>query len=374
MRKKTKGDFINMLNELTDYTYELVGEFSGMSKEVTLLHKTCSTKYSTTPNNILRTKKGNCPMCGKTTKKDNRIFTKDINKLVGDEYTFLDRYVSSSYKLRVRHNSPQCNYNEYYVTPNDFKNGRRCLVCSSNAKKTQDTFVSEVWNLVVNEYTVVGNYVGVHEPIKLIHNVCGREINMTPGNFLRGSRCVHCKVDSTRLTEEEFCERVKEKTGDSYSIVGDYINNKTPVLIKHDLCGEVSLIRPDWLMQGRTSCKNCGKNRSIGERIIHEYLVENNIPFVEQHSFKDLPNHYYDFYLEEYNTLIEYQGIQHFEPTTFGGMSYEEAENKLKSQVVRDQNKRDYANRKCITLLEPTYKISGCRDIYDYLNKNLHKY
>ena len=47
---------------------------------------------------------------------------------------------------------------------------------------------------------------------------------------------------------------------------------------------------------------------------------------------------------------------------------------KLKSQVVRDQNKRDYANRKGITLLEPTYKISGCKDIYDYLNKNLHKY
>lgn len=374
MRRKTKEYFIDELSKLTDNTYELVSEFNGMSKEVTLIHKICSHEYSTIPNSILRTKKGNCPKCGKNTKKDDYVFTKEIYELVGDEYTFLDKYVSSNYKLLVRHNSPKCNYNEYYVKPNDFKNGRRCAVCSTNAKKTHDMFVSEVKEKVGDEYTVVGRYEGVHEPITLLHNTCGREVSMTPGNFIRGSRCVHCRVDSTRLTSEQFYERLEEKTGDSYTIVGEYINNKTPVLLKHNLCGEVTLLRPDWLLQGRTSCKACSNHKSIGERIIHKYLVENNIPFIEQHSFKELPKHYYDFYLPEHNILIEYQGIHHFEPTTFGGISYELAEDKLKSQKIRDQNKRDYANKEGITLLEPTYKTKGHKEIYDYLNKNLYKY
>ncbi len=40
----------------------------------------------------------------------------------------------------------------------------------------------------------------------------------------------------------------------------------------------------------------------------------------------------FDFYLPEYNILIEYDGEQHTRPKTFGGISKEKAIEKFKKQ------------------------------------------
>ena len=58
----------------------------------------------------------------------------------------------------------------------------------------------------------------------------------------------------------------------------------------------------------------------------------------------------YDFYLPEYNLLIEYQGQQHYEPVEhFGG------EEKFRIQQERDKKKRKMAQEKNIELLEISY-------------------
>lgn len=51
-----------------------------------------------------------------------------------------------------------------------------------------------------------------------------------------------------RLTQEEFCQRVKEYTNDTFEVIGEYKNKKTPVLIKCKKCGYEWNFSPTTLM------------------------------------------------------------------------------------------------------------------------------
>jgi len=70
--------------------------------------------------------------------------------------------------------------------------------------------------------------------------------------------------------------------------------------------------------QGCPICKE-----SKGEKKVREFLIKHNIIFIPQHTFFECKNTNvlpFDFYLPDYNTCIEYDGIQHFKPVNrFGG-------------------------------------------------------
>ena len=44
---------------------------------------------------------------------------------------------------------------------------------------------------------------------------------------------------SKRLTQDEFVQKVNNKYDGKFEVVGDYVNAKTPVQIKHNDCGTI---------------------------------------------------------------------------------------------------------------------------------------
>jgi hypothetical protein len=102
-------------------------------------------------------------------------------------------------------------------------------------------------------------------------------------------------------------------------------------------------------------CPEC--NNSTGEKRIREYLIQNNINFISQKVFVGLVglgngNLSYDFYLPDYNLLIEYQGEFHDGHNSKG--NYYMKQN-LKRQQEHDKRKREYAKVNNINLLEIWY-------------------
>jgi len=94
---------------------------------------------------------------------------------------------------------------------------------------------------------------------------------------------------------------------------------------------------------------------SVGELKITEYLINNNIPYIPQQSFKELlginkGTLSYDFNITNRNIFIEYQGIQHFEPVEYFG-----GEKAFRKQLLNDKIKREYCIRNDIKLLEISY-------------------
>lgn len=101
-------------------------------------------------------------------------------------------------------------------------------------------------------------------------------------------------------------------------------------------------------------CPDC--QFSKGEEKISKVLINLAINYEPQKTFDKLLGLRngllsYDFYLSEYNLLIEYQGIQH-EKYVKG---IHKNKNKFKQQLEHDRRKREYAENNNIKLLEIWY-------------------
>lgn len=110
-------------------------------------------------------------------------------------------------------------------------------------------------------------------------------------------------------------------------------------------CGrECDVVGTKLISKNTLSC-GCLK-MSIGETLIAEVLTNNKIVYYQEYKFQDLGNLRYDFYLPEYNRLIEFDGEQHFRDTGWGG---------LELYQKRDEIKNDYANLHNISLIRIPY-------------------
>ena len=99
------------------------------------------------------------------------------------------------------------------------------------------------------------------------------------------------------------------------------------------------------------------KHRSWGEFYIKEILKKYKIKFTQEKKFPDclsLKNRplRFDFYLNDYNILIEFQGIHHFKPVN---KKYR-AKKVHELTVLHDNIKRNYCRRNNIPLIELDYK------------------
>ena len=132
-------------------------------------------------------------------------------------------------------------------------------------------------------------------------------------------------------------------------------------------CGNEICVSTSALTTGNT--KSCGCIKSYGEQQLIKILEQLNINYEYQYSFKDLKHKKrlcYDFYLLDKNILIEYQGIQHFEPIDYFG-----GEERFSYQKKLDELKRDYAKRKHIQLIEIPYTVKLTKEyLEEILNDN----
>lgn len=103
----------------------------------------------------------------------------------------------------MKHN--KCGY-EYDVKPNVFLNGCRCPQCANKLKVTTKIYKKKVYNLVKEEYSVIGEYVNNRTKIKMKHNKCGYEYDVKPNSFLSGRRCPQCALK--RKTTMEISNKV----------------------------------------------------------------------------------------------------------------------------------------------------------------------
>jgi uncharacterized protein with PIN domain len=145
-------------------------------------------------------------------RKTDEQFRKEVQDLVGEEYTFLESYTNSNTKTRCRHN--KCGH-EWNIRPNSFLNGTRCPRCAGNIQKTHKEFEKEVREMVGNEYTFLEEYQSAHEKIICRHNKCGHEWKITPSAFLRGRRCPKCY---NSLKGEEKIENYLKKRNLDYMV------------------------------------------------------------------------------------------------------------------------------------------------------------
>lgn len=156
-----------------------------------------------------------------------------------------------------------------------------------------------------------------------IHFVCpihGEQV-MSLDSFIRGHRCEPCsyeeRADGLRHDIEYVKERIESVNGNKWLNPEDYKSSVDRNLNIECSCGNVfttSFVNYD--KHNVNTCFSCSCKESKGEQCIREFLTLNEIDFEQEKRFYDcrdvkpLP---FDFYLPQYNLIIEFDGIQHFE-------------------------------------------------------------
>jgi hypothetical protein len=257
-----------------------------------------------------------------------------------------------------------CGY-EWKILPNNFINGQRCPRCNNSLKYTTLSFKKKVFDLVGNEYVVLSEY--SPNKVQMKHNTkdCGYEWHIRPSSFVsQGTRCPFCSI---RKSSEDYSKQLDERYDGEYILNSKYISNKKKVSIKHISCGTEFEVYPNDLLDGDTSCPNC--NDPKNERRIRLCLLENNIKFIPQMKFEGLiglggGKLSYDFYLPNKNILIEYQGEFH------DGKANDFVAKNLEYQKEHDRRKRENAKLNNINLIEIWYWDK--ENIENILNEKLN--
>ena len=359
-KRKTDKEFKQEVFSLVNDEYVFLEPYQGANTKIEVKHNECGYVYEIRPSNFL--KGSRCPYCAGHIRKTDTRFQHEVYILVGDEYEFLDKYVNTKTKLKVKHKT--CG-NVYEVQPNSFLHGSRCPYCSSSAKKTNTQFRQEVYTLVGDEYTFLEPYVNSATKLRVKHNTCGNVYMVAPNSFLGGNRCPYCSGKHQK-TDEEFKQEVYDLVGNEYVFLDSYVNSQTKLKVKHKECGNVYKVAPHAFLRGHR-CPFCNSTPK-GETIITKLLDKLNINYDYQKTFDDLRDSYplsYDFYIPGQNILIEYQGIQHYLPIDYFG-----GEATFKKQQKHDKMKLGYAKEHGYNLIAVPYTADTFSKIKKYLIKH----
>ena len=234
-------------------------------------------------------------------------------------------------------------------------------IISNKHSSSKEDFVRKAKEIYGDyyDYSLV-EYKNQHSVIKIICPKHG-QFEQTPFRHLHCGGCFKCGLESKQNSEEKIFELLKEKSlkfenlqKNSSRSYDWFITGICPFCYKK-ITKTVKYFLNDFEV---CSCKK-EAGISKGEKKILNFLEKNNIIFERNKTFnglKDKKNLSYDFYLKDYNLLIEYQGEQHYKPKTFGGITFEVARKNFLIQKHHDWLKRKYAKKNGVGLLEISYK------------------
>jgi len=115
-------------------------------------------------------------------------------------------------------------------------------------------------------------------------------------------------------------------------------------------------------------CPTCQESK--GEKQVEKVLNSLNLSYVKQKRFpncKDKRTLPFDFYLDELNILIEYQGKQHYEPLFFGG----DCNNLFELIKKHDTIKENWCNENEIKLIAIPY--TKFKDIEEIIKMEVNR-
>lgn len=289
-----------------------------------------------------------------------KITTEMCRKMFKEfDYKLIDEYKGSDIKMRTI-----CpNGHEYCVTRSNFRKGRRCTKCNGTEPiKYED----------VKEYIEKHNYTLLEKEyvnnITKMHMVCpcGHDCYINYASFKnKGTRCSECSGNRKKTLEE--LKHIFEKEG--YTLLEIMEKRMVKVLCPH---GHEWTVRYDAFMSGQR-CPKCGM-KFKGEIKICEILDNMKLEYETQKLFEGcklkrlLP---FDVYISSLNIAIEYDGIEHYKPTTFGGScTKEQLQERFEKRIICDHIKGVYCKQNNITLIRiPYFEYDKIEEILSQLIK-----
>jgi len=285
-------------------------------------------------------------------RKTKEEFIKEAIAVKGEEsYDYSEvEYINLRIPVKIK-----CLKHDYifFQRPADHLNGQDCPLCgrekTKKLRKTLDDYKVDGYDYSLSVYK------GALTKIKVIcnnKNHKGFIFEIKPNDLKNGHGCPQCKREKLSYSTEEFIRKAKLVHDNEYKYdLVEYKGSEVKVKIFCKKCKKYFLQTPHIHLAGHgCTCRTVSR----GEKQIKKILKSMKIKYIWHKPFKGLKykkSLNYDFYLPDYNLLIEYNGAQHYDSIEYFG-----GDERLKNQQKRDSIKREFAKKNNIKLLEIHYK------------------
>lgn len=287
-----------------------------------------------------------------TRRKTQAEFEHEVGIVHNGNVEVLGNYINSSTPILVRYKD--CGHEEMKSPLKLLYAGHGCRQCrdkkcSQTKTKTTEQYVADLKRNGVDYIEVLEEYKGVDCKIKVKNLKCGHVYSARAGNVLnKKSGCPICHGEKD---DQLFVKALEEKYPDEYTVLGNYINGLTPILLRHNSCGNEFETTPKSVLRW-IKCPYCIKSK--GEWFVSKYLDKHHIPY-EREFYADgcLSDDgfklWFDFKIIVNGEIrfIEYDGTQHFENTR---TIY-----RTKKVFRHDEIKNNYCSKNNIPLLRIPY-------------------
>ena len=304
-----------------------------------------------------RTKQGQgCPYCaGKKINHTNNLTYTHPELLKTWNYNknlILPDQVSKGLNSKVWWTCEKCK-SDYECSVANRVIGKACSYCHGRKVNDTNSFASLKPELAVDWHPFKNNGFTAHDftsnsktKVWWKCSKCFNDYECSIANRFKGKACPYCSnqkilagYNDMWTTHEELAMLLMNPE-DGHSLPGG--SNKK-VEWKCSICNKSAGNRSiSKVLERGVKCKECTNTMSVGERLVNNLLVLMQINFEHEKSFNWSGMKRYDFFLEDYNTIIEVHGLQHYKGVGFsrlGGRTVnEEKENDLIKETLAQNN------------------------------------
>ena len=324
----------------------------------------CGKEFSTTWNNIMQGKRY-CNFCAKSKRFDNyRDYTKEIKEYcISMGYTLITPYIHRCFDtfeyICNKHKDKGIQHSYYDLMINSHSGCKFCGIESMGNLHRLDESMLKTATEKVGFIYIGYDYDNKDSKYKKvnIHYICPNHISkgiqtIKYNNLLRSNgKCQYC-IGKNRTKEDLQIEL--DKLNDSVEIL-EYDDYSSPILAKCKICGHEWKTTGVNLTQGHR-CPFCSKSNFEIEvsKVLNKwkYRFESEYVFDNCRDVLPLP---FDFYLSDYNVLIEADGEHHYIPIKRGSMTKEEIIENFNKIKFHDEIKDKYCKENSIYLIRIPY-------------------
>ena len=359
-KRKTTEQFIEDALKIhgNKYDYSSV-DYKNSTTKIEIICKIHGSWFQTPSHHL--TRKQGCKKCGdiargKSRAKSTKEFIHKANLIHNNKYQYLNtKYINWHKKVTITCTK----HGDFKQHAGSHINGSGCPKCGrvSSVKKqskTTEQFIKDAQQIHGNKYDYKKTkYIKARKELVITCKIHG-DFEQVPYVHLASKGCPKCGDEHNRQlfvsSKKEFVKKAKiihEERYD-YSMV-TYRNARNKVAIKCKTHGEFEQT-PDAHLAG-VGCPKC-KNKSEGR--IAEYLFKNHILIRQLR----IMNKFYDFYLPDFNLIIERDGEQHYGIKSFAHFYNLDSGTYNKNQQKNDKYKTKIAKEKGFNIARIPYWLS----------------
>lgn len=378
---RQKVQFERRKHEILDDSFVFLDEYKGRKIRIRVYHDKCENISLVNPDTFLDNYKRNkfqyCYFCNPSSMKDTKSFGNSLNEKSQGRLSLVGEYKSAKELISFLCNG--CGTITTAMADNVIRR-LACPVCDNKGgKHRQKTYKQLIEtfnnNKYSDEYFLEGKYdinerASVSDRISITHKNCRRNKAISP-YALPNYYCSECEIESWRKKEYSLLEQgIKAVTDGEYELVGGiYENNLSKMHIKHVSCNRIFFMSKNAFLTAGHRCSHC--RASKGEQTIIKILTGHEYKFLHNKKLNDCKDPVsgksleMDFQIldEDGNlyALIEYDGKQHFEYSTYFGSDNPESDWKV--TVMRDNARNQYSVINNIPLLRIPYIYTSYEEI-----------